>query len=198
MEIRDLREWNPLTALLAHIPLRVQRNLFLQDVSITCVQVLEEFVVLGSDVGIVFWYNRAKCVMHKLRTEVCIYGNSHRNESRTCLFLIFQTSSSVTSLHVVSSVEYIVAAGSGCGQVNVFQIQKEIPPDLQLDIPLTKTRPIERYTIKNMHQRPVQCVHLSKNGMRLFSGDQSGSVVMTELDYQLVSFIFELIFTTSI
>lgn len=93
----------------------------------------------------------------------------------------------MTCLHVVSSVEYIVASGSACGQINVFQIQKEIPPDLKLDIPLTRTRPIERYTIKNMHSRhPVQSVHLSKNGMRLFSGDQSGSVVMTEFDYQLV------------
>lgn len=71
----------------------------------------------------------------------------------------------------------------------MFQIQKEIPPELNLDIPLTRVRPIERYTIKNMHQRLVQCVLLSKNGMRLFSGDQSGSVVMTELDYQLVGLL---------
>lgn len=79
-----------------------------------------------------------------------------------------------------------MASGSTCGQINVFQIQKEVPPDLELDIPLTRPRPIERYTIRSMHSRPVNCVHLSKNGMRLFSGDQSGSVVMTELDYQLV------------
>lgn len=74
MEIRDLREWNPLPELHAQIPLRVQRNLFLQDLSITCVQVLEEFVILGSDAGIVFWFNRSKGEMQRLHTEVFVLG----------------------------------------------------------------------------------------------------------------------------
>lgn len=92
----------------------------------------------------------------------------------------------MTCLHVVSSVEFMVAAGSACGKVNAFQIQKEVPADLNLSIPLTKSRPIERYTISNMHRQTIRCVQWSKNGMKLFSGDQSGSVVLTEFDFQLV------------
>lgn len=72
MEIRNLREWNPLSELLAQIPLRVQRNLFFNDLSITCIQVLEEFVVLGTDVGIVLWFNQMKSEMQRLHTEVRI------------------------------------------------------------------------------------------------------------------------------
>lgn len=72
MEIRNLREWNPLSELLAQIPLRVQRNLFFNDLSITCIQVLEEFVVLGTDAGIVLWFNQMKSEMQRLHTEVRI------------------------------------------------------------------------------------------------------------------------------
>lgn len=46
----------------------------------------------------------------------------------------------------------MVAAGSASGQVSVFQIQKEHPPDLNLVAPLTRAKPIERYTIRDLHQ----------------------------------------------
>lgn len=82
----------------------------------------------------------------------------------------------------------MVAAGTVCGQLNVFQIQKEHPADLDLDMPLTQARPIERYVIGDMHGgASVRCVRWAKNGMKLFSGDERGAVVLTEFDYQLVS-----------
>lgn len=82
----------------------------------------------------------------------------------------------------------MVAAGTACGQLNVFQIQKEHPADLDLDMPLTQVRPIERYVIGDMHGgASVRCVRWAKNGMKLFSGDERGVVVLTEFDYQLVS-----------
>lgn len=74
MEIREFREWNHLSELLANIPLRVQRNLFPQDLSITCVQVVDEFVAIGSDAGIVFWFNRSTGDMQRLQAEVSIYS----------------------------------------------------------------------------------------------------------------------------
>lgn len=68
--IRNLREWSPQTELLAKLPLRVQKGIFPQELNITCVQVVEEFVALGTDAGIVYWYNRSSGDMHKLHTEV--------------------------------------------------------------------------------------------------------------------------------
>lgn len=81
----------------------------------------------------------------------------------------------------------MVAAGSSNGQVSVFQIPKQHSPDLNLVTPLTKSKPIERYTIRDLHHSSVRCVEWSKNGMKLFSGDRNGLVVLTEFDFQAVS-----------
>lgn len=89
-------------------------------------------------------------------------------------------------MKIVNSVEYMVAAGNSTGQVSVFQIQKELPADLNLVAPCTKAKPIERYTIRDLHQSPISCCEWSKNGMKLYSGDRNGVVVLTELDYQSV------------
>lgn len=68
--IKNLREWSPLSDLLSKIPTRIQKTFFYQDVNITCIDVLPDFIALGSDVGIVFWYNRSTGDVQKLRSEV--------------------------------------------------------------------------------------------------------------------------------
>lgn len=77
--------------------------------------------------------------------------------------------------------------GSGCGAVSVFQIQKELPKDLIRDevvAALRKTRPIERYTIRQtVFRAAITCVEWSKNGMKLFSGDAAGVVILSEFDF---------------
>lgn len=66
----ELREWAPLVNLVNKIPVSVQRGLLFHDVSITCVDLVEEFMALGSNVGIVFWYNRKSGSVERLQTEV--------------------------------------------------------------------------------------------------------------------------------
>lgn len=90
-------------------------------------------------------------------------------------------------MRIVNSVEFMIAAGNSTGQVSVFQIQKDVPPDLNLVAPCTKPKPIERYTIRDLHHSPISCCEWSKNGMKLYSGDRQGVVVLTEFDYQAVS-----------
>lgn len=68
--VKNLREWVPLTDLLEKIPASVQKSFFYQDLSITCVDVLTDYIALGSDCGIVFWYNRGNGNVQKLRSEV--------------------------------------------------------------------------------------------------------------------------------
>lgn len=69
-DIRNLREWAPLTELLGKIPKKMQKGIFFQDVSVTCVDALPEFIALGTNVGVVFWFNRASGNIQKLRCEV--------------------------------------------------------------------------------------------------------------------------------
>lgn len=80
----------------------------------------------------------------------------------------------------------MVAAGNAHGEVTIFQIQKELPTELVTDklaAALITPKPIERYTIKDACRGPITCLEWSKNGMKLFSGDSHGVVVLTEFDF---------------
>lgn len=48
---------------------------------------------------------------------------------------------------------------------------------------------MERYSINGLHKNTVTAVEWSKNGMKLFSGDQDGLVVLTEIDFYMVCII---------
>lgn len=197
--ITNIREWAPLTDLLNKVPVKVQKGFLHQELSIVCVDVLHNFIGLGTDAGIVFWYNRLTKDVQKLRCEVfcplyhlCRCGMMNCVSRNIVFFSPFpQFTSPVTCLKAISSVEYMVAAGSSNGQVSVFQIPKQHSADLNLVTPLTKSKPIERYTIRDLHQSPVKCVEWSKNGMKLFSGDRNGLVVLTEFDFHAVSHTFQ-------
>ncbi|XP_050324124.1 WD repeat-containing protein CG11141 [Bactrocera neohumeralis] len=164
-ELYSIREWAPLTDIMEKIPVRMIRALgiFPADLNITCVDAISEFIALGSDAGIVFWYDRYTGELQKLRTEF---------------------PARITCVKIVNSVEYMVAAGNGSGQVSVFQIQKQLPPDLNLVAPCARVKPIERYNIRDLHSCAISCVEWSKNGMKLYSGDRQGIVVLTEFDFQ--------------
>uniref|UniRef100_A0A1B0AGG1 WD repeat-containing protein CG11141 n=1 Tax=Glossina pallidipes TaxID=7398 RepID=A0A1B0AGG1_GLOPL len=157
-ELYSIREWAPLTDILD----RINRGLFLVDLNITCFDALKKFLALGSDAGKVYWYNRTSGQVQKLKSD-----STHP----------------ITYVKVVDSVEYMVAAGNSVGQVFVFQIPKEVPPDINLVAPCTRPRPIERYVIRDLHQDSISCCEWSKNGMKLYSGDRQGVVVLTEFDY---------------
>lgn len=45
----------------------------------------------------------------------------------------------------------------------------------------------QRYTIGNLHKSQITAIEWSKNGMRLFSGDKNGVIIMTEIDFYMVS-----------
>lgn len=64
------QEWAPLTHLLQQIPLKVQKGLFSQDLSLTCVDVVSEYIALGTNLGLVYWYSRYNGDLQRLRLEV--------------------------------------------------------------------------------------------------------------------------------
>ncbi|XP_031622315.1 WD repeat-containing protein CG11141 isoform X2 [Contarinia nasturtii] len=166
-DLRNLREWQPIKDVFQKIPPKIQKGFFFQELNITCIDALPEFLALGSDIGIIFWYNRRNGNVQKLRTE---------------------STAAITCIRLVSSVEYMVAAGNTNGEVSIFQIQKELPAELLAAHELAATalitsNPIERYTIKDAYRGAITCVEWSKNGMKLFSGDNHGVVVLTSIDF---------------
>lgn len=70
--LRNLCEWFPLNDVFQKIPLKIQKGFFFVDLNVTCVDAVDEFIALGSDAGIVFWFNRRTSQVQKLRTEVRI------------------------------------------------------------------------------------------------------------------------------
>lgn len=161
----SIKEWAPLDDLLSKIPVK-SGILKTFDQNLTCIAVVSEFIALGTDSGMVLWYNRDKQELQKLRTEL--------------------SSSVISCLEVVDSVEYMVACGDETGRLTIFQIEKEHPPDVQFLLP-NKSKPIERYTVNGVHKHLIKCLAWSKNGMKLFSGDKTGVICLTEIDYQSVS-----------
>lgn len=45
---------------------------------------------------------------------------------------------------------------------------------------------VERYTVGGIHSAPVTALEWSKNSQKLFSGDATGLVVLTEMDFYMV------------
>lgn len=65
-----LREWSSLSGLLREIPLTVRRGLFLESVTLTCVDAVPEHLAVGTNIGVVYWYDRKTHNMQRLRPEV--------------------------------------------------------------------------------------------------------------------------------
>lgn len=90
--IRNLCEWFPLSDVFQKIPLKIQKGIFFSDLNVTCVDAVDEFIALGSDAGIVFWYNRRINQVQKLRTEVrteMTHLNISNDKKNTLLMFTF-------------------------------------------------------------------------------------------------------------
>lgn len=132
-----LREWAPLTKLLQQIPLKAQNGIFTQDVNFTCIDVVTEYIAIGTNHGLVYWYGREKGDLQRLRCEVRKNLFNPWKIKKSFLFFryflfsfsFFQyTNTTITCVKVISTVDYMVAAGNDQGIVTVFQIPKN-PPD---------------------------------------------------------------------
>ncbi|KAJ8718183.1 hypothetical protein PYW07_006113 [Mythimna separata] len=160
-----VREWAPCSHILNLIPPRIQTGIFSNELCLTCVDVVSEYIALGTNVGLVYWYDRKKGNIQRLRCEA--------------------STSPITYVKIVSTVDYMVGAGNAAGQVTVFQIPKEHPENVP-DTFKPKVEPkVERYTIGELHKSKITAIEWSKNGMRLFSGDKNGVIIMTEIDFYM-------------
>lgn len=102
------------------------------------------------------------------------------------IYVFFKNSSSpITIVKTVSTVDYMVACGSANGNISIFQIPK-FCPEWVPDKLKPKHSQVERYTVSELHKTSVSALEWSKNGMKLFSGDKNGVVVLTEIDFYMV------------
>lgn len=65
-----VREWTPCSHILNLIPARIQNGLFSNELCLTCVDAVSEYIALGTNVGLVYWYDRKKGNIQRLRCEV--------------------------------------------------------------------------------------------------------------------------------
>jgi len=66
----NFREWSPLSNLLAKIPLKAQKNYATMDLSFTCIAVDSKFLAIGTNVGLLYWYDREHDLLERLKIEV--------------------------------------------------------------------------------------------------------------------------------
>lgn len=97
-----LKEFAPLTHLLSQIPQHAQRGLSKVDVKLTCLDVIAEYIAIGSNVGVVFLYDRTKNTVTRLKCSDIL--------------------DTVTCLSLISSVDFMLAVGCQSGRCVSYQI----------------------------------------------------------------------------
>ena len=99
-----VREHSPLYGLLSKIPARIHRGVMGYDLSLTAVTAHPRFIALGTNAGLVYWYDRKEDVLHRLWCA--------------------DRKTPITRLALVESVELMLAAGNREGCLTIFQIQR--------------------------------------------------------------------------
>ncbi|XP_046579933.1 tectonin beta-propeller repeat-containing protein 2-like isoform X3 [Haliotis rubra] len=149
------REFEPLWGILSQIPKKAQRGLLMQcDLILTCVSVDESYIALGTNIGLIFLYDRKKHSMERLKTDT--------------------PSDVVTCIQLHRGIDYQLAVGMASGAVCMFML-----PSMMTGL----NKQLQKFHVKDMHRSYLTCVEWSTNGMKLFSGDKSGTVVTTEVDF---------------
>lgn len=67
-----IREWAPLTELFNKLPTKITKGLLQKDIKLTCVDVLTEYLVLGTNVGLIYLFDRKTRNLLSLPCEVYI------------------------------------------------------------------------------------------------------------------------------
>ena len=66
-----LQEFEPLTDLLVKVPRCIQKGVLMCDVTWTCVDATDHWIVIGTDAGVVYVYSRPRdTVVHQLTSQV--------------------------------------------------------------------------------------------------------------------------------
>ncbi|XP_037342763.2 tectonin beta-propeller repeat-containing protein 2 isoform X2 [Pungitius pungitius] len=148
-----LREFCPLYYVLNAIPAKVQRGFRSILVYLTALDSSNDFLAVGSSIGMLYLYCRRLATMNKYSLE----GKSD----------------AITAVKLLSCFDDLVAVGTASGRVAVFQLVSALPG---------RNKQLRRFDVVGLHKGSVTSLAWSTNGMKLFSGDDKGRVVFSSLD----------------
>ncbi len=134
-EVSRIRECTPMNYCFNDVPLRVRRGLSVVEVQFCSLDAVEEFIAIGTTVGIVYWCNRKTQKVERLRPEVNTVYCSVQLLLHSINIIVFlqKCASPISFVKVISSVDYMVAAGDSVGLVSIFILPKEKPAFLPMD-----------------------------------------------------------------
>lgn len=70
LNLSPLREWSQQINLLSKIPEKAQKGFMTMDLHLTCVGVISDYIALGTNVGLIYWYNRNQDTLERFKFEV--------------------------------------------------------------------------------------------------------------------------------
>ncbi|XP_038599220.1 tectonin beta-propeller repeat-containing protein 2 [Tachyglossus aculeatus] len=147
------KEFCPLYYLLNAIPTKIQKGFRSIVVYLTALDTNEDYIAVGSSIGMLYLYCRQSNQMKK-------YNFEGKTES-------------ITVVKLLSCFDDLVAVGTASGRVAVFQLVSTLPG---------RNKQFRRFDVVGIHKSSVSALAWSPNGMKLFSGDDKGKIVYSSLD----------------
>ncbi|KFQ98948.1 Tectonin beta-propeller repeat-containing protein 2 [Nipponia nippon] len=147
------KEFCPLYYLLNAIPTKVQKGFRSIVVYLTALDTNEDYIAVGSSIGMLYLYCRHLNQMKKYNFE----GKCE----------------SITFVKLLSCFDDLVAVGTASGRVAVFQLVSSLPG---------RNKQLRRFDVAGIHKSSITALAWSPNGMKLFSGDDKGKIVYSALD----------------
>ena len=159
------REWGPMYGLLSKIPARLHRSFLGYDLNLTCVAAHGHYLALGTNAGLVYWYDRRTRDLRRLWCQDRV--------------------SEITAIALVESVDFMLAVGNKEGRLTIFQIPRLVDHNVVMrgnlqsgdsNCDTNNESTTECFHIPDVHTRGITAITWSMNGHRLFSGDKNGLV----------------------
>ncbi|XP_062483893.1 tectonin beta-propeller repeat-containing protein 2 isoform X1 [Pezoporus occidentalis] len=147
------KEFCPLYYLLNAIPTKIQKGFRSIVVYLTALDTNEDYIAVGSSIGMLYLYCRQLNQMKKYNFE----GKCE----------------SITFVKLLSCFDDLVAVGTASGRVAVFQLVSSLPG---------RNKQLRRFDVAGIHKSSITALAWSPNGMKLFSGDDKGKIVYSALD----------------
>ncbi|XP_068110732.1 tectonin beta-propeller repeat-containing protein 2 [Hyperolius riggenbachi] len=148
------KEFCPLYSILNAIPAKVQKGFRSLLVYLTSLDVNSDYVAIGSSIGMLYLYCRHTHQMKKYNLE----GKTE----------------SISAIKLLSCFDDLVAVGTVSGRVAIFQLVSPLPG---------RNKQLRRFDVLGVHKSSITALAWSPNGMKLFSGDNRGKIIQSDLDF---------------